>query len=84
VRYRQILNLNALRAGFGDAPPPHPILVADMKALPGIVGVFQHHGRTLRGLQERYPREERIWQAVARWEDCCRDLESAGFTPATA
>lgn len=79
VKYRQIMNLNALREGFGDAAPPHPILAADMKALPGIVGVFALHGRTLRHLLERYPDEERIGKAVNVWEECSRDLESAGF-----
>lgn len=84
VKYRQILNLNALRAGLGDRPPAHPVLAADVKALPGIVGVFALHGRTLRGLLERYPEEERIGQAIALWEQCSRDLQSAGFANAIA
>ena len=84
VRYRQILNLRALREGLNGAAPPHPILVADMKALPGIVGVFALHGRTLRRLLERYPEEERIGKAVTLWEECSRDLQSAGFANATA
>jgi len=84
VKYRQILNLERLKADLGEAPPAHPILAADMKALPGIVGVFALHGRTLRRLLERYPEEERIGQAVALWEQCSRDLQSAGFANATA
>jgi hypothetical protein len=84
VKFRQIMNLRSLRAQLGGAPPAHPLLVADIKALPGIIGVFTLHGRTLRRLQERYPQEERIGRAVASWEDCCKDLESAGFQTGSA
>ncbi|HUY40149.1 MAG TPA: hypothetical protein VMV82_01075 [Candidatus Dormibacteraeota bacterium] len=74
VKYRQIKNLNALKEGLAGITPVHPILAADVKALPGIMGVFQLHGQTLRHLQERYPEEERIGQAISLWEDCYRSL----------
>ncbi|MGH7736481.1 MAG: hypothetical protein ACREMP_01230 [Candidatus Tyrphobacter sp.] len=84
VKYRQILNLNALRETLGQERPAQPILAAEMKALPGIVGVFALHGRTLRRLQERYPKEERIGRAVTLWEECSAELLSAGFANAVA
>ncbi len=74
VKYRQIKNLTALKEDLADVAPVHPILAADVKALPGIMGVFQLHGQTLRRLQERYPEEERIGQAISLWEDCYRSL----------
>jgi hypothetical protein len=76
VKYRQIKNLSALKATSSDAAPPHPLLAADMKALPGIISVFRHHGQTLRRLQERYPDEERVGQAIVLWEDFNRAIES--------
>ncbi len=76
VKFRQIKNLSALRAGLCDERPPHPVLAADVKALPGIIHLFQSHGQTLRGLQERYPGEERVGQAIMLWEDCYKTILS--------
>ncbi len=77
VKYRQIRNLTALKAvSDGSAVLRNPLLAADMKSLPGLIGVFQLHGQTLRRLQERYPEDERIGQAIMSWEDCSRDLRS--------
>lgn len=72
VKYRQIKNLSALKADLPGGLPAHPVLAADVKALPGIIGLFQTHGETLRHLQERYPEEERVGQAIMLWEDCYR------------
>ncbi|HEY9084570.1 MAG TPA: hypothetical protein VIN40_01310 [Candidatus Tyrphobacter sp.] len=76
VEYRQIENLRALRAGLCGDQPRHPILAANVKALPGIIHLFQSHGQTLRRLQERYPEEERVGQAISLWEDAYRTIES--------
>ncbi len=75
VKYRQILNLTALKAAEDGIAALNPVLAADMKSLPGLIGVFQLHGQTLRRLQERYPEDERIGKAIMLWEDCSRDLK---------
>jgi hypothetical protein len=76
VKYRQIKNLSSLREGLPEERPRHPVLAANVKALPGIIYLFQSHGQTLRRLQERYPAEERVGQAVMLWEDCYRTILS--------
>lgn len=79
VKFRQIMNLYALRESPPEGAARDPLLTANLKSLPGIIGVFHLHGRTLRRLQERYPSEERIANAIVLWEECCKELESTEF-----